>query len=175
MNKDAIPTNGDSDSPEPAEKKKTRKQALADAEKASDELALLRCSPKTLRQISMLGIHVDHVGPGRVAKGVFQIGLDETMDQLREAKEKVAEFDRLEAEGKMLTPEEQDQRIQWMRVRGDAIGHLRGLGAEIVRSKPPQTVERTHSKAAVQSFPANTPIPPMTVTETVVVKQSESE
>lgn len=169
-----LTTNGDSDSPEPVEKKKTRKQAREDAEAASDYLGLIRCSPKTLRSISCLGVHVDHVGPGKVAKGVFQIGLDETLDQLKEAKEKVEEFDKREAAGEVLTPEEQDWRIQWIRVRGDAIGHLRGLGSEIVRSKT-QTVERTHSKTGVQSFPANTPIPPMTVTETVVVKQSESE
>ncbi len=168
---DIIPIDGgDLEPVEQASRKPTRKRAKRDAEVSGALLGLVRMKAADIEDIAKLGMHVERTGSGNTARGLFHMSLDEIKQQLDDLKTRLAKFG--DGEGKEpATQENSFERMSLLRLQTDAIKLMAALGHSIARSGGEEsvTVETTKS---VQSFPANAPIPPMSVVETVTVKQS---
>lgn len=165
---DIIPIDGGDLEPVDPPRRPTRKRARKDADHSGALLGLVRVKPGDMEEIAKLGVHVERTGPANIARGTFQMSLDEAKQQLESVKAKLARFGDGEGQEKN-TQENSFERMSLLRLQTDAIKLMRELGHSIMRSGPDEsvTVETTKS---VQSFPANSPIPPMSVTETLTVK-----
>lgn len=157
------------DIPEPTPKKQSRKQRKRNAENAAHELGLTNCPPGLLTELSHLGLFLDDLGPQHTSRGMLIEAYDEAIRALKDLEVQLKEIDDIEEK----TPEDKDRRILLMRVRMDYTGMKTEIAAKLLKSKPDEVKETVHTKS-VQSFPANAPIPPMVVTETITVKASES-
>lgn len=164
MHTDIVPMTPDL--PEPLPKKQTRKKRRENAERASQEMGLTNCPPGLLTSLSQVGLFTDDLGPS-ASRGMLIEAYDSALRALKDLEVQMAAIDALPVQ----TPEDKDRRILLMRVRLDYTGMKSEIATKLLKSKPEEVKETTHSKS-VQSFPANAPIPPMIVTETLTIKET---
>lgn len=169
-----IPISDAIEQPEPPAKRSTRKQRKESAQRAAGELNLIRCSVETLHRISQMGEFLNDLGGDNMSRGTAVKALESSMSLMADVDRRLKRLDDLEAHDGPLTPEQEENRIQLMRVKGDTIGYLRALSAEFKKAKPDKEIKVTETKS-VKSFPANAAIPAIEITQTHVVKESLGE
>lgn len=172
---DIIPISDAIEQPEPPPKRSTRKKRKEEAERAAGELGLIRCSTEVLHRISQMGEFLNDLGGDNMSRGTAVKALESSMSLMADVDRRLAKLDYMEEmQSGLLTPDQEENRIQLMRVKGDTIGYLRALSAEFKKAKPDKEIKVTETKS-VKSFPANAAIPAIEVTQTHIVKESASE
>lgn len=137
-------------------------------------MGLIRCSVETLHRISNIGGFANDLGGDNLSRGTAIAALESAMSQMADVDRRLAKLDYMEGMQGLLTCEQEDHRIQLMRVKGDTIGYMRALSSEFKKAKPDKEVKVTETKS-VKSFPANAAIPAIEVSQSHIVKETVSE